>query len=103
MPLPTTETVPLVNPLMRPIAGPCKRLLTAEDCTLFAGDPTTLPDKQFLLEEDDSLYEVTEVKFRKGSWAYEVRFEGCCDCVTVTNEGMMDLLKKSSLVEGEGK
>lgn len=103
MPLPTTQTVPLVKPLMRSIANPCKHLLTAEDYTLFAGNPSTLADKQFLLEEGegrDSLYEVTEVKFRMGSWAYEVRFEGCCDCVTVTDQGMMDLLKESSLVEG---
>jgi hypothetical protein len=88
---------------MRSIANPRKRLLTAEDYTLFAGNPTTLPDKQFLLEEDggrDSLYEVTEVKFQKASWAYLVRFEGCCDCVTLTDQEMMDLLKGSSLVEG---
>ena len=89
---------------MRSTANPSKRLLTAEDYMLFANNPTTLPDKQFLLKEDggrDSIYEVTEVKFRKGSWAYEVRFEGCCDCVTVLDQGMMDLLKKSSMVESQ--
>lgn len=89
---------------MRPIANPPKRLLTAEDYTLFAGNPATLPDKQFLLEEDgglDTLYEVTEVKFRKGSWEYLVQFEGCYDCVTVSGQEMTDLLKRSSLVEGK--
>lgn len=105
LPPPTTQTPHLVNPLMRSTANPRKRLLTTEDYTLFAANPTTLPDKQFLLEEEDggreSLYEVTEVTFRKGSWAYLVRFEGCCNCVTVTDQGMMDLLKSSSLVEGK--
>jgi hypothetical protein len=45
MPLPTIQTLPLVNPL---IANPCKRLLTVEDYTLIAAD------KQFLFEEDPS-------------------------------------------------
>jgi hypothetical protein len=88
---------------MRSIANPRKRLLTVEDCTLFADNPATLLGKQFLREEDggrDSLYEVTEVKFRKGSQEYLVQFEGCCDCVTVSSQGMMELLKESSLVEG---
>ena len=89
---------------MRSTANPRKRVLTATDYTLFADNPTTLPDKQFLLKEDggrNSLYEVTEVRFLKGSWVYLVQFEGCCDCVTVSGEGMMDLLKSSSLVEGK--
>ena len=102
MPPPATQTRPLVKPLMRSIANPPKRLLTAEDYMLFAGDPTTLPDKQFLLNEDggrESLYEVTEVRFLKGSWEYLVQFEGCCHCVTVPGQGIMELLQRSSLVE----
>jgi hypothetical protein len=60
---------------------------------LFAGDPTTLPKKQFLLEESeggDSWYEATEVRFLKGRWEYLVRFEGCCDCVTVSVQGVAE-------------
>jgi len=101
MPLPTTQTLPS---LTRSIPKPRQRPLTAEDCTLFAGNPATLPGKQFLLEEDgghDSLYEVTEVKLLKGRSEYLVQFEGCCDCVTVSDQKMMVLLKGSSLVESK--
>ena len=101
----TTQTPPLVNPLMRSIANPCKRLLTVQDYTLFTSNPTTLPDKQFLLEDGegrDSLFEVTEVRFLKGSWEYLVRFEGCCDCITMSGHEMKEMLERSSLVI-EGK
>ena len=83
MPSPTTpQTLPLDSPLlMRSIANPHKRPLTAEDYTLFTGNPTTLSDKQFLHEEDEDNDEVAEMKFQNGSWAYEVRFEGCYDTV----------------------
>lgn len=97
--LPTTH-VPLAhNPLMRSIANPSKLPLTTEDYTLFTDNPTTLTDKQFFLEEDDSVYEVTEVRFAKGTWEYLVQFEGCSDCVTVSGKEMLDLLERSSLVD----
>jgi hypothetical protein len=89
---------------MRSIANPPKHPLTADDYLLFVDNPTTLPDKQFLLEEgegSDSLYEVTEVRYSKGSWEYLVRFEGCSDCVHVSGQEMMELLQRSSLVKGE--
>ena len=56
---------------------PPKRCLTANDHSLFKGDPTTLVDRQFLLKEGDGdiLYEVTEVRFWKGSWEYVVHQE----------------------------
>ena len=102
----TTQTPPVVNLLTRSIANPCKRLLTVEDYMSFTDNPTTLPDKQFLLEEDgesgDSLYEVTEVRFLKGSWEYLVRFEGCCDCIVMSGHEMKEMLERSSLVV-EGK
>lgn len=104
MPPLATQTLPLVKPFMRSIANPRKRLLTTEDYALFASDPTALPDKQFLLNEgegSESLYEVTEVRFQKGSWVYLVRFEGCCDCITVPGQGIMELMQRSSLVEGK--
>lgn len=95
------STTPLANLLARSTASPPKRLLTADDHLLFEGDPTALVDKQFLLEEEDgdSLYEVTEVRFLKGSWEYLVRFEGCVDCVNMLGQEMMEMLKSSSLVE----
>ena len=100
--LPATQ-VPLAhNPLMRSVANPSKHPLTTEDYKLFTGDPTSLPDKQFLLEEEDgsdSLYEVTEVRFAKRSWKYLVQFEGCIDTVTVSGEEMLEYLKRSSLVD----
>jgi len=89
---------------MRSIANPTKRLLTAEDYVVFAGNPTTLPDKQFLLQENeagDSLYEVTEVRFSKGSWEYLVRFEGWRDAVPVSAQEMKEMLQRSSLVESK--
>jgi hypothetical protein len=57
---------------MRSIFNLRKRLITAEDHTMFVDNPTTLTDKQFLLHEVecDSLYEVTV-----RSWEYLVRFE----------------------------
>ena len=75
--------------------------VSAEDYTLFARNPTTLPDKQFILEKEEgreSLFEVTEARFCKGSWTYGVRFEGCTYSIRVTDNEMMDLLKKSILV-----
>jgi len=104
IPLPNTRTYPLGNALTRSIPKPRQRPLTAEDCTLFAGNPVTLPGKQFLLDEGggrDSLYEVTEVKLLKGRSEYLVQFEGSWNCVTVSDEGMMELMKQSSLVENE--
>ena len=79
------------NPLIRSIANPSKHPLTTDDYTLLIGDPTTLTDKQFLLEEDeghDFIYKVTQVRFAKGSWEYLVQFEGCSDCVTVSGKEM---------------
>jgi hypothetical protein len=94
------STTPMTNLLTRSTASPSKHLLTADNRSLFKSDPTTLVDKQFLLQEDgDLLYEVTEVKFLKGSWEYVVRFEGCSDCVNVLGHEMMGMLKSSSLVE----
>jgi hypothetical protein len=67
-------------------------------------DPTTLINKQFLLKEGDgdSLYEITEVRFLKGSWKYVVWFEGCNNCFIVLGQEMMEMLKEmlksSSLV-----
>jgi hypothetical protein len=61
---------------------------------VFASNPTTLPDKQFLLEEakgGDSLYEVTEV----------VRFEGWHDSIPVSAQEMKEMLERSSLVESK--
>jgi hypothetical protein len=92
---------PVANLLTRPTASPSKFLLTADDCSLFKDDPTTLVDKQFLLKEGDGdlLYEVTEVRFLKGSWEYIVRFEGCFDCVNVLDQEMMEMLESSFLVK----
>ena len=89
------------NLLTRSTAMPPKRRLTANDHSLFKGDPTTLVDRQFLLKEGDGdiLYKVTEVRFLKGSWEYVVRFEGCGDCVNMLGREMMEMLKSSSLVK----
>ena len=96
--------------LLRPTTRPQTRQLTEEDYRMFATNPISLPDKQFLLEEDsddghetvETLYEVTEVQFRKGSWAYLIRFEGWYNqYITVSDQEMMDMLKKSVLVEGK--
>lgn len=90
---------------MRSTPTPPKRLLTADDHSLFAGNPTTLVDRQFLLEEEesdtdsDSLYEVTEVRYLKGSWQYLVRFEGCSDCVNMSGQEITEMLERSSLVK----
>ena len=89
------------NFLTRSTTMPPQCHLTADDHLLFKGDPTTLVDKQFLLKEEDGdvLYEVTEVRFLKGSWEYVVRFEGCADCINVLGQEMMEMLKSSSLVK----
>jgi len=89
------------NLLTRSTAMPPKRRLTANDHSLFKGDPTTLVDKKFLLKEGDGdiLYKVTEVRFLKGSWEYVVRFEGCGDCINMLGQEMMEMLKSSSLVK----
>lgn len=100
--LPTPQMPPLVHPLTRSIREPRQCPITAEDCTMFVGNPATFPGKQFLLEEGggrDSSYEVTEVKLLKGTTEYLVQFEGCSDCVTVSDQEMMEMLKRSSSVE----
>ena len=95
------STTSMANLLMRSTTSPPKHPLTADDFSLFEGDPTTLVDKQFLLKEGDgdSLYKVTEVRFLKGCWEYVVQFEGCGDCINVLGQEMMGMLKSSSLVE----
>jgi len=67
----------------------------------FEGNPTTLVDKQFILEEEEGelLYEITEVRFLKGCWQYQVRFESCSDCVNMPGQEMMEMLKGSSFVK----
>ena len=99
----TLDGGPIPTLLTRPITNTYKRI-TPEQIKLFTDNPTTLPNKQFLLDEDDgsdTLYEVTEVRFLKGHWEYLVRFEGCYDTVDMPGEMMEDFLKKSSLVEGK--
>jgi hypothetical protein len=67
------------------IANPRKRVLEDKDYKSFTLDPTTLLDKQFILEEGEgknTLFQVTELRFRKGSRKYLVQFEGCIDSVT---------------------
>jgi len=87
---------------MRSKPNPPTRRISAKDHILFKENPTALVDKQFLLEEDQKincLYEVTEVRFLKQNWEYLVRFEGCFDCVNVSGQEMVEMLKKSLLVK----
>jgi hypothetical protein len=77
--------------LTRSTASPPQTSPHSQQPFAVRSDPTTL-NKQFLLKEGDGniLYEVTEVKFLKGS---------CSDCINVLGHEMMGILKSSSLVE----
>ena len=84
------------------ITTPPEYLVTVDDCTSFERDPTTLVNKQFILEEDRDgglLYEIVEVRFSKGGWVYQVQFEGCSDSINVQGQEMMEMLTRSSLVQ----
>lgn len=94
---------PVVQRLTRSIPSPPTRLVTADDCVSFKRDPTTLVNKQFVLEEEDDddgcLCEIIEARYANGDWAYQVQFEGCSDPVNVPIREMLEMLERSYLIE----
>ena len=51
-------------------------------------------------DSDDLLYEVIEVRLMKGGdKVFDVRFEGCSDCIDVESKEMVRMLKQSTFVK----